>query len=102
MSDYVEKEDATYRIKGCRVSLDSIIFAFQRGASPESIQRSFSTLSLEEVYGAVAFYLAHQQEVDEYLETSCTIFSEMEMHSRSKYSDWYNRLQVKRKESSFV
>ncbi len=102
MNDYVEKQKDSYRIAGSRVSLDSIIFAFQRGASPESIQRSFPTLSLEEVYGAIAFYLANQQDIDDYLEASNTAFSDMEKRSRSKYSDWYNRLQVKRKESSFV
>ena len=97
MSDYVEKKEDTYRIKGSRVSLDSIIFAFQRGASPESIQRSFPTISLEDVYGAIAFYLANQPEVDEYLKTGDDAFAELDRLSRLKYSDRYDRLQVKGK-----
>ena len=84
MSDYVEKYDDTYRIKGSRVSLDSIIYAFQRGASAESIQRSFPTISLEEVYGAIAFYLANQQEIDEYLKRPFNLND----RSRFKYADW--------------
>ncbi len=102
MSDYVEKQDDSFRIKGSRVSLDSIIFAFQRGASAESIQRSFPTVSLEEVYGAITFYLANQLEIDEYLESSDAEFSNAEKRSRSEHFDWYKRLQVKKQESSLV
>jgi uncharacterized protein (DUF433 family) len=67
---YVEQRDGCYWIKGTRVSLDSIIAAFNRGAAPETIRRSFPLLSLEEVYGAITFYLAHENEIDEYLHRS--------------------------------
>jgi hypothetical protein len=40
---------------------------FRRGASPETICQNFETLCLEEVTGAVAYYLANQTEVDAYL-----------------------------------
>ncbi|HLG13302.1 MAG TPA: DUF433 domain-containing protein [Blastocatellia bacterium] len=67
---YVEQRDDGYWIAGTRVSLDSIIAAFNRGAAPETIRRSFPLLSLEEVYGAITFYLAHEDEVDDYLRRS--------------------------------
>ena len=66
--DYVEQRDGGYWIADTRVSLDSIVYGFCRGASPESIQRSFPTLTLEQVYGAITFYLAHESEIDGYLE----------------------------------
>ena len=47
--EYVEQRDGGYWVAGTRVSLDSIVYAFQRGASPESIQRSFPLLSLEQI-----------------------------------------------------
>ena len=50
-----------------RISLDSIVYAFKRGATPESIQRAFPLSTLEEVYGAITFYLAQAQELDAYL-----------------------------------
>ena len=65
--EYVEERDGGYWIRGSRVSLDSIVYAFLRGASPESIAHSFPLISLEDVYGAIAFYLAHQLEIDDYL-----------------------------------
>jgi uncharacterized protein (DUF433 family) len=64
---YVEQCDGGYWIAGTRISLDSIIYAFKRGAAPESIQRAFPLLTLEEIYGAITFYLAHEQEIDAYL-----------------------------------
>jgi len=44
------------------------VYAFLQGSSPESIAQSFPVLSLEEVYGAMAYYLANQTEVDKYLQ----------------------------------
>ena len=64
---YIEQREGGYWIKGTRVSLDSIVYAFKRGAAPESIKRSFPLLSLEEIYGAITFYLSHEQEIDAYL-----------------------------------
>jgi uncharacterized protein (DUF433 family) len=66
--EYVEQREGTYRIAGTRVSLDSIIYAFWRGQSPESIAQSFPALTLEQVYGAIAYYLANRAELDTYLE----------------------------------
>lgn len=68
MSDkYVEKLDQVYRIKGSRVALDSIIYQFRQGRSPEAIQDAFPALSLSQVYGAIAYYLDYQAELDQYL-----------------------------------
>ena len=55
--DYVEQRDGGYYVAGARVSLDSIVYAFRGGESPETIQQSFPSLTLEQVYGAITFYL---------------------------------------------
>ena len=65
--NYIENCEGGYRISGTRVSLDSIVYAFLEGLSPESIVDDFPVLSLEEVYGAIAYYLGHRQEVDAHL-----------------------------------
>lgn len=64
---YVEKHDQVWRIKGTRVAIDSVIYQFQQGRSPEAIQDAFPALSLSQVFGAIAFYLDHEAEIDEYL-----------------------------------
>ncbi len=102
MSGYVEKRDDVYRIAGSRISLDSIVIAFNRGASPESIQRSFPTLSLEAVYGAIAFYLANQAEIDAYIESGDRKFNDLQKRSRSEHADWYHRLRAKKEEPSLI
>lgn len=56
-----------YRIAGSRVSLDTVVNAFLEGLSPEGIVDEIPALGLGQVYGAIAFYLAHQKEVEEYL-----------------------------------
>jgi uncharacterized protein (DUF433 family) len=66
-SEYVEKRDPGYWISDTRVSLDSIVYAFLNGQTAEGIAQSFPVLSLEQVYGAITFYLAHRSEMDAYL-----------------------------------
>ena len=63
-SEYIEQRNGGFYVAGTRVSLDSIVYSFKAGDSPETIRQNFSSLSLEQVYGAIAFYLAHEQEVD--------------------------------------
>jgi uncharacterized protein (DUF433 family) len=64
-SGYIERRNGGFYIAGTRVSLDSIVYSFKSGDSPETIRQNFSSLTLEQVYGAIAFYLAHEQEVDD-------------------------------------
>lgn len=65
--EYVEKRSGGYYLVGSRVSLESVIYEFLDGASPEAIVDNFPTLSLEQVYGAITFYLANRPEMDGYL-----------------------------------
>jgi uncharacterized protein (DUF433 family) len=63
----VQDEGGAVRLAGSRVTLDSLVNAFHDGATPEQIQDSFPTLSLGAIYGAIAYYLDHREEVDAYL-----------------------------------
>jgi uncharacterized protein (DUF433 family) len=66
--EYIEKRSGGLYVAGTRVSLASVIFQFRQGALPETILQSFPSLaSLENVYGAIAYYLANRPTVDEYL-----------------------------------
>ena len=68
MSAFIEQRvGGMYFVKDSRVSLASIVYGFQDGESTETIQRNFPTLSLAQVYGAIAFYLSHPQESAAYL-----------------------------------
>lgn len=52
------------RVGNSRVSLDSVVYAFNRGQHAIDIQREFDTLSLAEVHGAISYYLHNKAEVD--------------------------------------
>jgi uncharacterized protein (DUF433 family) len=94
--EYVERREAGYWIAGTRVSLDSIVYAFLRGSSPESIAQSFPALTLEEVYGGITFYLAHQAEVDALLQQTEVEFSVLEKESREANSPLHKKLREAR------
>src|SRR5437773_10607443 len=97
--EYVNLQDGSYRIRGTRVSLDSVVYAYRRGASPESIERSFPSLTLEQVHGALAFYLSHQTEVDRYLVQGEKEFEGLQETSHETHSDWYEKLRRAREET---
>jgi len=90
--DYVEQHDEGYWITGTRVSLDSAVYAFLDGLSPESIVDSFDTLTLEEVYGAIAFYLGHRDVIDTYLKQSEAQFDELCRRAREANPLLYREL----------
>ena len=65
--EYIDERHGGYYVAGTRISFDSIVHAFRRGESAETICQNFELLRLEEVYGAIAWYLAHKVDVDAYL-----------------------------------
>ena len=96
--DYVEQHDESYRIIGTRVSLDSVVYAFLDGLSPESIGDSFDTLTLEEVYGAIAFYLGHRDVIDAYLKQSEAQFDDLCRRAREANPLLYQKLDEARRQ----
>lgn len=68
---YVERRGEAWHVAGSRVSVDSLVYAFREGLSPEAIAREcFPNLALEQVYGAITFYLANRREFDASLRSS--------------------------------
>ena len=64
--DFLSPEDI--RIKGTRIGVEIVIDDYLNGASPEEIAARYRTLSLEQVYAAILYYLHHQEQVEAYLE----------------------------------
>jgi uncharacterized protein (DUF433 family) len=95
-AEYIEIREANYFIRESRVSLDSVVYGFLNGESPETIRDNFATLSLEQVYGAVAFYLAHQAVVDEYLKAKKEAYEEARQTQTHVSADLRARLEQSR------
>ena len=89
---YVEKREGGYRVAKTRVSLDSVVYAFRNGRTPESIAQFFPMLTLEQVYGAITFYLASREEVDVYLAQEEADFEAFRQESRAADPLFYEKL----------
>ena len=68
LKEYVREVEGLYQVGDTRVLLDSLVHLFREGMSAESMVESYPALTLEQVHGALAFYLANQREIDLYLE----------------------------------
>ena len=55
------------RVRGTRVTLDTVVYAFREGASAEEIVSRYPSLNLPDVYAVIAYDLHHQGVVDQYL-----------------------------------
>jgi len=99
---YIEKVDDVYRMAGTRVSLDSIVYAFWRGQTAESIAQSFPVLTLEQVYGALTFYLANKSQIDSYLKKAQIEFEVMCKAAHEKDPMFYQKLADARRESDLT
>jgi uncharacterized protein (DUF433 family) len=62
--EFVEPRDDSFYLIGSRVPLAHIVREFQRGESAEAIRSHYPVLSLEQVYGAITFYLGNQEYVE--------------------------------------
>jgi len=101
-AEYVEQREGVYRVAGTRVSLDSIVYAFISGQSAESIAQSFPVLTLEQVYGAITFYLGHREEVDRYLEAQRHDFEAKRTAARAADPMFYQKLADAKRQTPLV
>jgi uncharacterized protein (DUF433 family) len=97
-TEYVQKQHEVYRITGTRVSLDSIVHAWWAGQSAETIAQSFPVLTLEQVYGAITFYLAHKQEIDGYLEQQRAEYEDKRQAARDADPMFYQKMAAARRQ----
>ena len=83
--DYITMRDGGYWIGESRVALDSVVYRFLEGLSPESIAESFPVLTLEQVYGAITYYLAYRAMIDAYLQTHDAAYDAFRQQLRTRY-----------------
>lgn len=60
-------EEGVVYVTGTRVPLDTVVYAFRDGATPEEIVSSFTSLDLADVYSVIAYVLQHEDEINQYL-----------------------------------
>lgn len=87
-------EDGVMRIGGTRVTLDTLVNAFDEGSTPEEISSRFPALKLADVYAVIAYYLNHGEAVRRYLEQQKKATGELwdEIEPRPGYRLFRERL----------
>jgi uncharacterized protein (DUF433 family) len=92
--------EGSWRIADSRVSLDSVVLAYLEGQSPETIADEFPTLSLEQIHGALAFYLRHRKEIDGYLKSQVARWEQLRTESEAVHGSFLDRVRAQRRTTS--
>jgi len=88
----IRSPQGTWRIAGSRVSMDTIIYSFLEGATPEEICQDFSSLSLAQVYSAIAYYLTYRVEMDAYLQEQQHAAERLRLELKARHGDFLSDL----------
>jgi uncharacterized protein (DUF433 family) len=70
LADYFDYDPATdaIRIRGHRVGIDLILDSYISGKNMEELQEEFDSLTAEELYAAITYYLLNKDELDRWLD----------------------------------
>ena len=93
----VTDADGVIRVGGTRVTLDTVVGAFDAGASAEEIASEYP-LRLDDVYALILYYLRHREDVTRYLEQRRRLAQQVrtENESRFRASELRDRLLARR------
>ena len=72
----IREADGALRVGRTGVTLETVLWAFQQGATPEDIKSQFPSLELADIYDVIAYYLRHRETVDEYLRQREQVYRE--------------------------
>lgn len=84
--------EGTWRIAGTRVSLDSVVYTFRQGSTPEEICQDFPALSLAQAYAAIAYYLHYREAVDTYLTEQDQYDHQARQELATRHADFYREM----------
>lgn len=64
--DFLASDDI--RLKGSRIGIESVLYEYiYREQSPEAIHNRFPSLTLEQIYATILYYLHNRDEVEAYI-----------------------------------
>src|SRR5690348_1077517 len=81
----VTGEDGVLRIRGTRITLDTIVDAFSEGATAEEIAQQYPSASLADVYQAIGYYLRHSEELNAYFSDRRRLAAKVKAINESKW-----------------
>lgn len=63
-----QDQAGTVRVGGTRVTLDTVVGAWNNGATAEEIAQRYDALALADAHAVLSYYLRHREEVQAYLD----------------------------------
>jgi uncharacterized protein (DUF433 family) len=89
--DFLEPHDI--RIKGHRIGIETILYEYiYRARTPEEIAREYETLTLEEVYATILYYLHNKEAVSTYMADWLAYCQEARQEALRKNPEFYERM----------
>jgi uncharacterized protein (DUF433 family) len=94
--------DGVIRVGGTRVTLDTVIGAYQMRRSAEEIRESYPSLELADIHAVISYYLRHRDEVDEYLEGRRQQAEEVRRENEARWpaEGFWERLEARKAQQS--
>lgn len=91
----IRERDGNLLVAASRVSLQTVVTARRRGETPEAIQENFPTLSLAEVYGALAYYFEHRDELDARFVEEQRHLDQLDAANRAAHADFFDAMRAR-------
>lgn len=90
--------DGVWRVGGTRVTLDTVVRAFNQGHTAEEIASHYPALKLADIYAVIAYYLNHQADVHYYLQQQTAEIEQLwkGIETAPDYQQFRQRLQARR------
>jgi uncharacterized protein (DUF433 family) len=95
-------QDGVMRVGETRVTLDTVVHAFEQGHTAEEMVSHYPALRLADVYAVIAYYLNNQAEVQAYLrqqQAEAQKFWE-QIEAKADYQTFRERLLARRQAST--
>ena len=92
---YVETRGDQVYVRDSRVPLEHIILLWKRGENPEAIHDDFPSLSLAAIYGTIAYYLSHQEALDQLISSHKQQYAAQRATLESSKPEWHASMRAR-------
>jgi len=89
MTAYVESREGNLYVGDSRVTLQTLIEAWQSGRTPEQLHDSFPTVPLVTIYGAITYYLENKDDADTFFRETDEIDARRQAADIASHAEFY-------------
>ena len=95
-TEYVQHRDGNIYVGPSRVTIDSVVINWRDNKrTPEQIHESFPSVPLANIYGAIAYYLDHQDEIDAWIREGEEIYERERLADQAARPEWYAMMRAR-------